>query len=151
MLLLRISWPSGFATARVLILEPQSVKPLLAVLCDRVLIYARRRIDLLSSGVGRRRQSYGHGRAVPSGLLGKAVPFILAFCFNLIGVVLRLGVFVGALIEELGVDLHEKLHGVVDHAMDCSTEGQYTAPCYVSRVLAYSSALSSSRIVGRTL
>jgi hypothetical protein len=30
------------------------------------------------------------------------------------------GVFMGALIEELGVNLHEHLHGVVHHAMDSS-------------------------------
>lgn len=52
------------------------------------------------------------------GQLGKAVPFRLAVRFDRFGVVLLFGVLMRALVEELWVHFHEKLHGVVNHTVN---------------------------------
>lgn len=61
----------------------------------------------------------GHGLAVASAvrLFRELIPFALPRLLPLFGVGLRLIVIMGALVEELGIDLHEQLHSVIYHAM----------------------------------
>lgn len=54
-------------------------------------------------------------------LLRQLVPFALTRLLPLFRRVLHFGIVVGAFIEELGIDLHEELHGIVYHAMNGPT------------------------------
>lgn len=95
-------------------IDLQGVQPLLA--------FVGHGLDLVD-GLGDVEGGRGGGRSaiLPHGrLLFDHVPPILASLFPLIGAVLVFGVFMRALIEELGVNLHEHLHGIVHHAVDSS-------------------------------
>ena len=70
------------------------------------------------SATGPRGVGGAHAAGSPLCLLRDDVPFVLARELTRFGAGLRLVVVVGAVVEELGVDLHEEFHCVVDHAVD---------------------------------
>lgn len=48
----------------------------------------------------------------------------------LVELVTVIRVLLGAVVEESGIDFHEELHGVIDHAVDCA-EFMYELYCDV--------------------
>lgn len=54
-------------------------------------------------------------------LLRQLIPFALSRLLPLLCRVLHFGIVVRAFIKELGIDLHEELHGIVYHAMNRPT------------------------------
>lgn len=113
---IRCAFPAGPILGNIgILLQLQGVQPLLALVGHGLHLVDR--LGHIKSG----RWWWGGNAILPIlGLLFNHIPPVCARLFALVCVVLVLCVIVRAFIEELRVDLHEHLHGIVHHAVDCS-------------------------------
>lgn len=86
------------------VLQPKRVEPLLIILCA---------VDLFSCA---------SGLAVSLPLVRQLLdrgPFVFSLLLSRGSTVLVFGVLVGAIVKQLGIDLHKQLHGIVNHSVNC--------------------------------
>ena len=110
----------GPAIPPVPVLQLQRIQSLLVILGRIHLVDARQRARGHPWWRGLAPRGRRVGGFPPVGLILNGGPFPLAQCLSRGGAVLLLRVLVRAIVKELGVDLHEQLHGVVNHAVDSS-------------------------------
>lgn len=113
---IRSAFPAGSVLGNIgILLQLQGVQPLLALVGHGLDLIDRLR-HVKSGGWW----WWGNAILPVFGLLFNHVPPVRTRLFALVCIVLVLCVIVRAFIEELRVDLHEHLHRIVNHAVDCS-------------------------------
>jgi hypothetical protein len=104
--------------SRAIIPQPQLLKSPRAVLTERITIFLLQRGIDFATDYNRGGNCWKLAILTILGHVGKTFPFLLTIALLLFGIVLLFGVIMAAVIEELGVHLHEELHGIIYHTMN---------------------------------
>jgi len=104
--------------SRAIITQPQLLKSPGAILTERITIFLLQRGIDFATDCGCGWKSWEFAILTILGHVGKTFPFLLTIALLLFCIVLLFGIIMTAVIEELGIHLHEELHGIVHHTVN---------------------------------